>query len=104
MCILTNFYLLQIENKMEDKNVVKEVMDLSDAYPSTNAKVIDKKDLKTEDDEKQKSEKPEAMVPGEKWNSGEKILCFHGPLIYEAKIQTVNTYCAEARIFLRGVL
>ena len=77
---------------MEDKNVVKEVMDLSDADPSPNAKVIDKKDLKVEDDEERNVEKPEAMVPGEKWNSGEKILCFHGPLIYEAKIQTVNIY------------
>ena len=77
---------------MEDKNVVKEVMDLTDADPSPNAKVIDKKDLKVEDDEERNVEKPEAMVPGEKWNSGEKILCFHGPLIYEAKIQTVNTY------------
>lgn len=26
----------------------------------------------------------------EKWKSGEKILCFHGPLIYEAKIQNVE--------------
>ena len=77
---------------MEDKNVVREVMDLSDADPSPNAKVIDKKDLKVEEDEERNAEKPEAMVPGEKWNSGEKILCFHGPLIYEAKIQTVNTY------------
>ena len=75
---------------MEDKNVVKEVMDLSDADPSPKAKVIDKKDLKVEEDEERNAEK--AMVPGEKWNSGEKILCFHGPLIYEAKIQTVNTY------------
>ena len=25
----------------------------------------------------------------EKWSTGEKILCFHGPLIYEAKIQMV---------------
>ncbi len=75
---------------MEDKNVVREVMDLSDADPSTNAKVIDKKDLKVEEDEERNAEK--AMVPVEKWNSGEKILCFHGPLIYEAKIQTVNTY------------
>lgn len=77
---------------MEDKNVVREVMDLSDADPSPKAKVIDKKDLKVEEDEERNAEKPEAMVPGEKWNSGEKILCFHGPLIYEAKIQTVNTY------------
>ena len=26
----------------------------------------------------------------EKWLEGEKILCFHGPLIYEAKIQRVE--------------
>ena len=26
----------------------------------------------------------------EKWLKGEKILCFHGPLIYEAKIQEVE--------------
>ena len=26
----------------------------------------------------------------EKWAKGEKILCFHGPLIYEAKIQEVE--------------
>ena len=26
----------------------------------------------------------------EKWVKGEKILCFHGPLIYEAKIQEVE--------------
>merc|ERR1719319_590099 len=27
---------------------------------------------------------------GEKWEKGERILCFHGPLIYEAKIQEVE--------------
>ena len=26
----------------------------------------------------------------DKWKSGEKILCFHGPLIYEAKIQNLS--------------
>ena len=36
--------------------------------------------------EEEELDKPE--VP-EKWKAGEKILCFHGPLIYEAKIQTV---------------
>lgn len=27
----------------------------------------------------------------DKWKTGEKILCFHGPLIYEAKIQNVSS-------------
>ena len=27
--------------------------------------------------------------PEDKWQAGERILCFHGPLIYEAKIQQV---------------
>jgi hypothetical protein len=27
--------------------------------------------------------------PDDKWQAGERILCFHGPLIYEAKIQQV---------------
>ncbi|XP_023326394.1 mortality factor 4-like protein 1 [Eurytemora carolleeae] len=85
---------------MEDKNVVKEVMDLSDADPSPNAKVIDKKDLKVEEDEERNAEKPEAMVPVEKWNSGEKILCFHGPLIYEAKIQTVEVQNGVYKYFI----
>jgi len=30
-----------------------------------------------------------AEVDG-KWSTGEKILCFHGPLIYEAKIQNIE--------------
>ena len=28
----------------------------------------------------------------ENWSNGEKILCFHGPLIYEAKIQNVSIF------------
>ncbi len=28
--------------------------------------------------------------PEDKWQAGERILCFHGPLIYEAKIQQVS--------------
>jgi hypothetical protein len=28
--------------------------------------------------------------PEDKWQAGERILCFHGPLIYEAKIQQVG--------------
>ena len=37
-----------------------------------------------------KTGEPSGAGTEEKWRAGEKILCFHGPLIYEAKIQSVG--------------
>jgi len=36
----------------------------------------------------------------EKWAKGEKILCFHGPLIYEAKIQEVELQNSIPKYFI----
>merc|ERR1712218_694215 len=36
----------------------------------------------------------------EKWVKGEKILCFHGPLIYEAKIQEVEMQNSIPKYFI----
>ena len=51
-----------------------------------------------EDKEDIKSEKEK--VTNEKWKEGEKILCFHGPLIYEAKIQRVEMQNGIAKYFI----
>jgi mortality factor 4-like protein 1 len=42
-----------------------------------------------------------ASPPAEqKWTKGEKILCFHGPLIYEAKIQEVELQNSIPKYFI----
>lgn len=33
---------------------------------------------------------PPKLAPGQKFTEGEKVLCFHGPLLYEAKITKVD--------------
>jgi len=38
--------------------------------------------------------------PIENWSNGEKILCFHGPLIYEAKIQNVQFENGTIKYFI----
>jgi len=39
-------------------------------------------------------------ITEDKWRSGEKILCFHGPLIYEAKIQNVELQNGLLKYFI----
>ena len=39
-------------------------------------------------------------VAEEKWKEGEKILCFHGPLIYEAKIQRLEIQNGIPKYFI----
>ena len=55
-------------------------------------------------DEKMESEPvktvSDVVVDEEKWSEGEKILCFHGPLIYEAKIQSVETQNGIPKYFI----
>ena len=47
-----------------------------------------------------KKDVKEEKVSNEKWKEGEKILCFHGPLIYEAKIQRVEMQNGIAKYFI----
>ena len=58
-----------------------------DMGPKLEAMEVDTKPIEEE------IESNDGEVEGkeeEKWVKGEKILCFHGPLIYEAKIQEVE--------------
>ena len=58
-----------------------------DMGPKLEAMEVDTKPAEEE------TEAEVGLVEGkeeEKWVKGEKILCFHGPLIYEAKIQEVE--------------
>ena len=56
-----------------------------DMGPKLEAMEVDTKPAEEEIEGKDGEGKEE-----EKWVKGEKILCFHGPLIYEAKIQEVE--------------
>jgi len=49
---------------------------------------MESKDVSTKS--KEELSKSTEVVEEPKWKTGEKILCFHGPLIYEAKIQNVS--------------
>ncbi|XP_040573337.1 mortality factor 4-like protein 1 [Lepeophtheirus salmonis] len=42
-------------------------------------------------------ESPTTAIPPAKFKEGEKILCFHGPLIYEAKVQKLEENVAKSR-------
>lgn len=47
-----------------------------------------------------KEEDEESCKPEQKWHGSEKILCFHGPLIYEAKIQQVEVMNGIPKYFI----
>ena len=47
-----------------------------------------------------KAETEKEKVTDNKWKEGEKILCFHGPLIYEAKIQRVEIQNGIPKYFI----
>jgi len=49
---------------------------------------MESKDVSTKS--KEELSKSTEVVEEPKWKTGEKILCFHGPLIYEAKIQNTE--------------
>lgn len=63
--------------------------DVSTNCSSSNVSV-NKLETKVEIEAMEVDEKADIETkPQEKWENAEKILCFHGPLIYEAKIQEV---------------
>ena len=64
----------------------------SDPGPSQESAPVIKEEIKAEN-EKEK-------VTDDKWKEGEKILCFHGPLIYEAKIQRVEIQNGIPKYFI----
>ena len=79
----------QVLQQMEvDKDVTKDAG--ADKHVEKNDS-NEEKVKKGEDEMKVEvaEEKLEEKIQ-EKWLEGEKILCFHGPLIYEAKIQRVE--------------
>ena len=69
-----------------------ESEEVSDPGPSLGSGPEIKEEIKAEN-EKEK-------VTNEKWKEGEKILCFHGPLIYEAKIQRVEIQNGIPKYFI----
>ena len=73
--------LIEKDLSMElSQEVAAEKMDIG---PKLEAMEVDTKPGEEEIEGKEGKEE-------EKWVKGEKILCFHGPLIYEAKIQEVE--------------
>merc|ERR1711892_913946 len=77
------------ESKKRDKLKVEESVKIkSKQILPTNLK-DEAGTSKLKKDELDPKEEPE-KIREEKWQEGEKILCFHGPLIYDAKIQRVE--------------
>jgi len=90
----------QVLQQMEvDKDVTKNVAEVKESE-----KVMDSNEAKVEKGEDSTKvdvaeEKLDEKIQ-EKWSEGEKILCFHGPLIYEAKIQRVEVQNGISKYFI----
>merc|ERR1711915_862698 len=70
-------------NEKEKAAKEESKMDLAEASTSKKTDTVNSELIVEKNESKQEVEKARE----EKWKEGEKILCFHGPLIYEAKIQ-----------------
>ena len=70
----------ELADGLIEKDISTDKMDMG---PKLEAMEVDTKPVEEEMEVKEGKEE-------EKWVKGEKILCFHGPLIYEAKIQEVE--------------
>ena len=81
----------QLQEEMEEKQ------------QNSEQRVSDVVEKKNEDVSSQAVPEPEKCIEKEikdKWKEGEKILCFHGPLIYEAKIQQVEIQNGIPKYFI----
>lgn len=70
-------------NEKEKAAKEESKMELAEASTSKKTDTVNSELIVEKNESKQEVEKARE----EKWKEGEKILCFHGPLIYEAKIQ-----------------
>ena len=85
--------LMEVDGKkVPEKNVGEKVKQKNNDVKMEE----DSSDLKQEIKTVPEPEK----VSEEKWKEGEKILCFHGPLIYEAKIQRLEIQNGIPKYFI----
>merc|ERR1719232_801697 len=85
--------LMEVDGKKApEKNVGEKVKEKNNDVKMEE----DSSDLKQETKTVPEPEK----VSEEKWKEGEKILCFHGPLIYEAKIQRLEIQNGIPKYFI----
>merc|ERR1712130_621641 len=84
------------QHKQKDTNKNKDSTDKKD-NETTTVKLQDN-ESKQEEIEEPKEEPEKARE--DKWKEGEKILCFHGPLIYDAKIQRVEIQNGIPKYFI----
>jgi len=106
--------LEEIKRKSQEQLTSKEVVEEGASKKGEDKKtspsldkssVIIKKDPAVKEDTKDEPQKVEAKdepekIIEEKWKEGEKILCFHGPLIYEAKIQRLEIQNGIPKYFI----
>lgn len=96
----------KIEAKEKEKVASSEKVKIRKISPTTDKGKANTVELATEKldpkEELQKVEPKEELekVREEKWKEGEKILCFHGPLIYDAKIQRVEIQNGIPKYFI----
>ena len=93
----------QIKSQIEEVDPTDKPSSEDTATSSPAEEMTDISDMKMtepEPDVEIKKDVKEEKVSNEKWKEGEKILCFHGPLIYEAKIQRVEMQNGIAKYFI----
>jgi len=82
-----------LEEKVEPVPVKEEV-----EPPSLQSPKMEEETMKEEVEETKKENVNKKAEDA--WKAGEKILCFHGPLIYEAKIQNIEVLNGVYRYFI----
>merc|ERR1712233_231620 len=85
------------QHKQKNTNKNKDSTDRKDNQ-TTTVKLQDNESKQETKIEEPKEEPEKARE--DKWKEGEKILCFHGPLIYDAKIQRVEIQNGIPKYFI----
>lgn len=86
--------LEEIKRKSEEQVEMKMVENCIETVSNDNETNI------VENIEAEVEENDGVTVKTEKWSENEKILCFHGPLIYEAKIQKIEVQNEIPKYFI----
>ena len=90
---------MDVDNKI-DKLPLEPTATEAASKENCDTKELIKEEASAEDESGKVVTEPEPEKVAEKWKEGEKILCFHGPLIYEAKIQQVEIQNSIPKYFI----
>jgi len=85
--------LTKVHRPLQKTIEIKKASDEPDSQQNEPSKTVTSPSAEYNSTSKEKKEV-------EKWCTGEKILCFHGPLIYEAKIQMVEIQNGMPKYFI----